>query len=208
MNLIVEFLSQVVRMMSGAVVVYGLLGYDVSCYANKTTATIIGAANILLPVFGLNEKLELVISSLLIFVMICSILGKVKIGAFVAYVLITHSFIELCVGFMMLMGFQIKGDFEHQMAILISNVTVLAIYIVGTVIAWEYRETIRNCIDQITTEGYVLICVVMCLPLYSCVTSDMTSAGYPNVEGLLTVIDGVIGVMLVILIVSIVVLFF
>lgn len=30
MNLIVEFLLQVVRMMSGAVVVYGILGYDLS----------------------------------------------------------------------------------------------------------------------------------------------------------------------------------
>lgn len=208
MNLIVEFLSQVVRMMSSTVVVYGILGYDVSYYANKTMTIIIGAVNILLPVFGLDEKLELGISSLLILAMICSVLGKVKIGAFVTYVMITHSFIELCVGFMMLMGFQIKGDFEHQMAILISNVTVLAIYIVGTVIVWEYRESIRNCIDQITNEGYIIICVVMCLPLYSCVTSDTTSAGYPNVEGLLTVIDGVIGVMLAILIVSIVVLFF
>lgn len=138
----------------------------------------------MLPVFGLNEKVELVISSLLIFAMICSILGKVKIGAFVAYVLITHSFIELCTGIMMLMGFQIKGDFEHQMAILISNVTVLAIYIVGTVIAWKYRRTIRTCIEQIT------------------------NAGYPNVEGLLTVTDGIIGAMLAVLIVTIVVLTF
>lgn len=208
MNLIVEFLLQVVRMMSGAVVVYGILGYDLSCYANKTEATIIGIVNILLPVFGLNEKVELVISSLLIFAMICSLLGKVKIGAFVAYVLITHSCIELCTGFMMLMGFQIKGDFEHQMSILISNVTVLVIYIVSAVIAWKYRRTIRNCIDQITNEGYIIICAVMCVPLYSCVTSDITSSGYLNMKGLLTVTDGIIGVMLAVLIVSIVVLAF
>lgn len=208
MNLIVEFLLQVVRMMSGAVVVYGILGYDLSCYANKTAATIIGIVNILLPVFGLNEKVELVISSLLIFTMICSILGKVKIGAFVAYVLITHSFIELCTGIMMFMGFQIKGDFEHQMSILIGNVMVLAIYIVGTVIAWKYRRTIRTCIEQITNAGYIIICAVMCVPLYSCMTSDMINAGYPNVEGLLTVTDGIIGAMLAVLIVTIVVLAF
>ena len=100
---------------------------------------------------------------------------------------------------------EIEGWYK---ASLVNHCILFLIFVAAAFFLKDYRESVQNRLKQIPLRYYLLMSVALCFPLYTYYTSSTLEQDVLRMEGILTIVDGIIGLMLTGLIVLIVMLYF
>lgn len=196
--------------LAGNLIVFGcIFGYPLAEKRRWIAAGAVGVLAVMFPVMLPNWVFTLRLTTLLLYAVVFVFFEKVPVGLVLAFYLAKCSLRNLCMGILTAMvAFPVRTIEGWHQASLVNSCILLLIFAVAAVLLRSYRESIHNQVKKIHFRYYLIMSIVLSFPLYTYYTSSTLEQDVLRMEGILTIVDGIIGLMLTGLIVLIVMLYF
>lgn len=174
-----------------------VLGYEIREKACWPLVALTAAAAVLLPVCFKNNEWMMLISYVSAYLLLYLLLSEVKIGLFFAYDMhrasVTSFFMGIITAIWRIDAKSIEGWYQ---ATLLCNLMILFFFVVLALLLRKKRKIIQQTIRKIPLWLYLVFTGILAIPTlsyYSTAEEDVL-----KVEGILTIVDGLTGMILTI----------
>ncbi len=196
--------------LAGNLLVFGLIfGYPLAEKRRWVAAGLVGMLAIMFPVMLPNESFTLSVTTLLLYAVIFLFFEKMQVGLVLVFYLAKSSLRNFCMGILTVMvAFPVRTIEGWHKASLTNNCILLLIILTASLLLYRHKQGIYEKIKQVPVKWYLFMCLFLYLPTYTYWTSSTLEQDVLRMEGILTVVDGLIGIMFAVFFVLMVLLYF